>query len=367
MCRRHQSLVDYSMLPTNICSVEAKHIGHSARTCYLRVCMINSQEIFSIDSSESFKKFTLETFRLQSTQNEVYKKYLQLLKCDANSIHSVSEIPFLPIEFFKTHDVMVQNHVPDKASQTFTSSGTTGMEVSRHIVNDISIYENSFRKGFELFYDRISDYCILALLPSYLERKGSSLVYMMNALIEDSQHPLSGFYLHDHDKLFEVLKELQKKNQKTLLLGVTYALLDFAEQHPIDFPSLIVMETGGMKGKREEMIRSEVHQILKKGFGVKHIHSEYGMTELLSQAYSKGEGIFNCPPWMKIIIHQQHDLFSEEEKGKTGVISVIDLANINSCSFITTQDVGRAHADGSFEVLGRTDFSDVRGCNLMVE
>jgi hypothetical protein len=239
--------------------------------------------------------------------------------------------------------------------------------VSKHIVNDISIYEKSFRKGFEMFYGTTSDYCILALLPSYLEREGSSLVYMMDALIEDSQDPLSGFYLHDFENLHGVLNQLRRKKQKTLLLGVTYALLDFAEKHPIDFPSLIVMETGGMKGKRDEMIRSEVHDILKKGFGVEQIHSEYGMTELLSQAYSKGDGIFNCPPWMKIVIHQQHDLFSEEEKGKTGVISVIDLANINSCSFITTQDVGRVHADGSFEVLGRTDFSDVRGCNLMIE
>lgn len=340
------------------------------------------KQIFHLASSSDFDRCAMETFHYQAQHNLIYKKYLELLKCNPEAIQIISEIPFLPIEFFKTHEVTVQhqpltnlrsagqasNHLPTAiGTRTFTSSGTTGQEVSKHIVNDISIYEKSFRKGFEMFYGPAADYCILALLPSYLERKGSSIVYMMDALIKDSQHPQSGFYLDDFDKLHGVLKLMREKKQKTLLLGVTYALLDFAEQHQIDFPSLIVMETGGMKGKREEMIRSEVHEILKKGFGVEHIHSEYGMTELLSQAYSKGEGIFNSPPWMKLIIHQQHDLFSEEETGKTGVISVIDLANIHSCAFITTQDVGRVHADGSFEVLGRTDFSDVRGCNLMVE
>jgi phenylacetate-coenzyme A ligase PaaK-like adenylate-forming protein len=334
--------------------------------------MINPEEIFSIDSAEAFTKKALEIFQFQSQQNPVYKKYLELLRWDVSSVRSVSEIPFLPIEFFKTHEIITQPQAPDfnpdrYRDQIFTSSGTTGQAVSKHLVHDISIYEKSFTKCFELFYGPVNDYCILALLPNYLEREGSSLVYMMEKLIKDSDHPQSGFYLHEHQQLKSVLESLKTAKQKTFLLGVTYAMLDFAKMFPVNFPELIVMETGGMKGKREEMIRSDVHDNLKKGFGVTHIHSEYGMTELLSQAYSKGEGIFNCPPWMKIVIHQQHDLFTEEENGKTGVISVIDLANIYSCSFITTQDVGRMHADGSFEVLGRTDFSDMRGCNLMIE
>lgn len=332
--------------------------------------MIDPREIFSINSIASFSKNALEIFRFQSQHNDVYKKYLSLLECNPDSIKSVSEIPFLPIELFKTHEVITTSIKPEIGNQkpeTFTSSGTTGQTVSRHIVSDVTVYEKSFRRGFELFYGAVTDYCILALLPSYLEREGSSLVYMIKKLTEDSHHPRSGFYLHNLLDLHVVLKELRERRQKTLLLGVTNALLDFVDAHPIHFPNLIVMETGGMKGKREEMIRSDVHEILKKGFGVNYIHSEYGMTELLSQAYSKGDGIFQCPPWMKIVVRQQHDLLSEEEPGKTGVISVIDLANINSCSFIATQDVGRMHIDGSFEVLGRTDFSDVRGCNLMIE
>jgi hypothetical protein len=328
---------------------------------------MNTEFLFDIHSISEFEKSALKIFHFQSQHNPVYKKYLELLKCQPASVNTISEIPFLPIEFFKTHEVVIKTQARKYKSQTFTSSGTTGQEMSRHIVTDVSLYEKSFRNGFEKFYGNPNDYCILALLPSYLEREGSSLVYMMKALIKDSRHDQSGFYLDNFQKLHDVLKQQRDKKQKTILLGVSYALLDFADQFPIHFSELIVMETGGMKGKREEMIRIDLHEILKKGFGVERIHSEYGMTELLSQAYSKGEGIFNCPPWMKIIIRQQHDLFSEEANGKTGVISVIDLANINSCSFITTQDVGRMHADGSFEVLGRTDFSDVRGCNLMVE
>ena len=334
--------------------------------------MALAEKIFFINSEKGFEAIALEIFRFQAQHNLVYRKYIDLIKCTPGQVTSIAQIPFLPIEFFKTHEVLAVQPHPDSyrdsnfKHSTFTSSGTTGQEVNRHFVVDISIYENSFRSGFELFYGPVKNYCLLALLPSYLEREGSSLVYMMDALIKDSGHPQSGFYLDNAEQLSEVLKELKEKNQKTLLLGVTYALLDFAEKFPVSFPELVVMETGGMKGKREEMIRSDVHELLKKGFGVSHIHSEYGMTELLSQAYSKGDGIFQTPPWMKIIIHQQNDLFSEAVEGQTGVISVIDLANIYSCSFITTQDVGRKHADGSFEVLGRTDFSDVRGCNLMI-
>jgi len=328
---------------------------------------MNTAFLINNHSNTEFEKSALEIFRFQSEHNPVYKKYLELLHCNPETVDSISDIPFLPVEFFKTHDIKTQSSDSNSIPIIFTSSGTSTETVSRHIVNDISIYERSFLKGFEMFYGPVTDYCILALLPSYLEREGSSLIYMMDRLIKDSSHKLSGFYLHDHEQLSTVLKEQRELKQKTLLLGVTYALLDFAENYSMDFPELIVMETGGMKGKRDEMIRADVHDILKKGFCVNRIHSEYGMTELLSQAYSNGNGIFHCPPWMKIVIRQQHDLFSEEDDGKTGVISVIDLANIYSCSFITTQDVGRKNPDGSFEVLGRTDFSDVRGCNLMVE
>lgn len=323
-----------------------------------------ADDIFSV-RPDTFDQSALRIFEYQSGSNKIYRRYLELIKCIPEEVKSVSQIPFLPIEFFKTHDVLTDHSA--SVNKIFTSSGTTGQLTSRHLVKDLSLYEKSFRKGFEFFYGSPQGYCILALLPSYLEREGSSLVYMMEALIKDSMHPQSGFYLHEHDKLSEVFKTLQSQKQKTLVLGVTYALLDFAESHPLNFPELIVMETGGMKGKRAEMIRPEVHEILKKGFGVAHIHSEYGMTELLSQAYSKGEGIFHTPPWMKIVIHQQNDLFTEASEGHTGVISVIDLANIHSCAFLTTQDLGRKNFDGSFEVLGRSDFSDLRGCNLMVE
>ena len=330
--------------------------------------------IFVINSEKEFENNALDIFRFQAANSSVYKKYLELLKCNPDKVTSIAEIPFLPIEFFKTHEIRSGNQDlrigdPESGPQSriFTSSGTSGQETSKHFVTDISIYGKSFHAGFELFYGPVTGYCILGLLPSYLERKGSSLVYMMDSLIKDSGHPQSGFYLHNRQELYHVLTDLKSKKQKTLLLGVTYALLDFAAQHPLDFPELIVMETGGMKGRKEEMIRADVHKLLKKGFGVTHVHSEYGMTELLSQAYSKGEGIFQSPPWMRVVIHQQHDLFTEAEAGQTGVVSVIDLANIYSCSFITTQDVGRKHEDGSFEILGRTDFSDVRGCNLMIQ
>uniref|UniRef100_UPI003567DA85 acyl transferase n=1 Tax=Labilibaculum sp. TaxID=2060723 RepID=UPI003567DA85 len=248
----------------------------------------------------------------------------------------------------------------------FTSSGTTGNLTSRHFVPDLKMYEQSFTKGFEQYYGSVSDYCILALLPSYLEREGSSLIYMMEHLIRDSKHPKSGFYLHNHEELIATIKELKKQNQKILLLGVSFALLDLAEKFQLDLENVIVMETGGMKGRRKEITREELHAFLTKRLGVEKIHSEYGMTELLSQAYSKGDSLFFTPSWMKVLIRDTYDPFSYEKQGRSGGVNVIDLANIHSCSFIETQDLGRIHADGSFEILGRFDHSDIRGCNLLV-
>jgi hypothetical protein len=280
------------------------------------------------------------------------------------SIKELKDIPFLPVEFFKNKDIISGPMAPEIV---FTSSGTTGMAQSRHPVSDISIYEKSFRRTFELFYGDIEKNTILALLPSYSEREGSSLIYMVDDLIERSRNPSSGYFLYNHNDLYKTLSDLNEKKAPTILIGVTYALLDFAEKYKLDFPELIVMETGGMKGRRGELIREELHEILRKGFGVSAIHSEYGMTELLSQAYSFGNGIFSCPPWMRVLIRDTNDPLTILEDNKTGGINIIDLANINSCSFIATQDLGKRFSDGSFEVLGRFDNSDIRGCNLLVQ
>ena len=279
------------------------------------------------------------------------------------NVKSITEIPFLPIQFFKSHEVISST---DPVQITFTSSGTTGTNTSRHLVTDLNYYEESFRLGFSQFYGNIEDYVVLALLPSYLEREGSSLIYMVEDLIERSNQPESGFYLHNYDELTEKLITLDDSGQNVILIGVTYALLDLIEQQNFQLKNTIIMETGGMKGKRKEIIREELHEILCKGFGVSKIHSEYGMTELLSQAYSLGDGVFECPPWMEILIRDTEDALSYVSEGKTGGINVIDLANFNSCSFIATQDLGKKNPNHSFEVLGRFDNSDIRGCNLMV-
>jgi hypothetical protein len=278
-------------------------------------------------------------------------------------VKSLTEIPFLPIQFFKSHAVLSTN---EPIQQTFTSSGTTGIQTSKHLVTDISWYEESYRLGFSEFYGNIEDYCVLALLPSYLEREGSSLIYMVEDLIQRSNHQDSGFYLHNYDELISKLIELDHLGQNVILIGVTYALLDLIEQQNFQLKNTIIMETGGMKGKRKEMIREELHSLLCNGFGVAKIHSEYGMTELLSQAYSLGDGVFECPPWMQVFIRDTEDALTYVSEGKTGGINVIDLANINSCSFIATQDLGKKNPNHSFEVLGRFDHSDIRGCNLMV-
>jgi len=321
------------------------------------------QQVFSISNEQQFAETALQAFRFQAENCLVYREFITNLKVDIDAIDRVENIPFLPISFFKSHEVL---STIDKVQVTFTSSGTTGVINSRHLVTDVTWYEESFRRAFDLFYGGIHDYCVLALLPSYLEREGSSLIYMAEDLVKQSENPDSGFYLYNHDDLFAQLKRQQKAKKPTLLIGVTFALLDFVERYSIDFPELIVMETGGMKGRRKEMIREELHQTLCKGFGVNTIHSEYGMTELLSQAYSNGDGIFNCPPWMKIIIRDPNDPMTLLDNDKTGGINVIDLANINSCSFIATQDLGKFYKDGSFEVLGRFDNSDIRGCNLLI-
>ena len=321
------------------------------------------QQIFSISNDQQFADCALQTFRFQAQNCAVYREFITNMKVDIDAVDGVEKIPFLPISFFKSHEVLSST---SKVQVVFTSSGTTGMINSRHLVTDVSWYQESFRRAFDLFYGDIRNYCILALLPSYLEREGSSLIYMAEDLVKRSENPDSGFYLYNYDDLFTQLQKQQQVKKPTLLVGVTFALLDFVEQYTIDFPELVVMETGGMKGRRKEMIREELHQTLCKGFGVSTIHSEYGMTELLSQAYSNGNGIFNCPPWMKIISRDTNDPVTILENDKTGGINVIDLANVNSCSFIATQDLGRVYKDGSFEVLGRFDNSDIRGCNLLI-
>jgi phenylacetate-coenzyme A ligase PaaK-like adenylate-forming protein len=325
--------------------------------------LITSNDIFTISNQKQFEKIALKVFRFQYENNAVYRSFCEFLKVDKGSVKSLQQIPFLPIQFFKSHAVISST---DAIQHTFTSSGTTGMTTSKHLVTDVSLYEESYRNTFSEFYGNIEDYAVLALLPSYLERDGSSLIYMVNDLIERSNSPNSGYYLHNYDELTATLTELDASGQNVLLIGVTYALLDLIEQQKFELNNTIIMETGGMKGQRKEMIREELHELLCNGFGVNSIHSEYGMTELLSQAYSLGNGIFECPNWMSVLIRDTEDALTYIDYGKTGGINVIDLANINSCSFIATQDLGKKYANNSFEVLGRFDNSDIRGCNLMV-
>ena len=325
--------------------------------------MIPTPDIFTISNQKQFEKAALKVFRFQYENNLVYREFCDFLKTDVQRVKSLEQIPFLPIQFFKSHKV-VSNENP--IQEIFTSSGTTGMATSQHLVTDITLYEESYRKGFSEFYGNIEDYVVLALLPSYLERKGSSLIYMVEDLIQMTNNPESGFYLHNHDELIEKLTRLDNSGQNVILIGVTYALLDLIEKQKFQLQNTIIMETGGMKGIRKEMIREELHEQLCEGFGVNAIHSEYGMTELLSQAYSLGNGVFECPSWMQILVRDTEDALTYVKEGKTGGINVIDLANINSCSFIATQDLGKKNPNNSFEVLGRFDNSDIRGCNLMV-
>ncbi len=317
-------------------------------------------KIFIIKSDTDFNDIALEIFYFQYAQNQVYQRYVDLIQPKITNINHYSKIPFFPIEFFKSQKIICSDAKPEKV---FMSSGTTGSLAGKHYIADLSLYEKSFLEGFELFYGNPEQFIILALLPSYLEREDSSLVYMAEKLIKLSRNSSSGFYLQNYQALIEMLAG--SSGQKVFLLGVTYALLELAENYKVPHFNGIVMETGGMKGRRKEIIREELHAILRESFHVENIHSEYGMTELLSQAYSKGDGIFKPPPWMKVLIRDTNDPLSLLDNHKTGGINIIDLANIYSCSFIATQDLGKTNSDGSFEVLGRFDNSDIRGCNLM--
>lgn len=323
-----------------------------------------ADRIFAIKSETDFNSVCLEVFAWQANKCAIYAEYLSLLSIAPETVKAVADIPFLPIDFFKHHRIRSTSREPEIV---FSSSGTTGSMPSKHEVAEATIYQRSFRTAFGQFYGPPEELAIVALLPSYSERTGSSLIYMVDDLIRRSRYPQSGYFLYNHQALRDTLLALKASGTPTLLLGVTYALLDFVENYPVDFPELIVMETGGMKGRRRELIREEVHSRLCNGFGVSQVHAEYGMTELLSQAYAYRNGRFRCPPWMKISIRDTNDPFSLLAPNQTGAINVIDLANIYSCAFIATEDLGKIHEDESFEVLGRFDQSDIRGCNLLVQ
>jgi phenylacetate-coenzyme A ligase PaaK-like adenylate-forming protein len=321
------------------------------------------KDIFNIQNEAGFTEVALAVFKHQFQTNRVYRSFCDLINVHPSDVQKVSDIPFLPIQFFKSRKVLASR---EEVQEIFTSSGTTGSRTSKHFVTDIKLYKESYRKGFHHFYGNIEAYTVLALLPNYLERKGSSLVYMVEDFIARSKHVESGFYLDNLEELTKMLIKLDKSGQKTLLIGVSFALLDLIEKQQFNLKNTIVMETGGMKGRRKELVREELHAILQEGFGVNEIHSEYGMTELLSQGYSQGKGIFKTPPWMRVLTRDTEDALSIQSPGKNGGLNVIDLANYNSCSFIATQDLGKVHKDGTFEIMGRFDSSDIRGCNLMV-
>ena len=316
--------------------------------------------LFEINAA-NFSTAAHAVFRFQYEFNPVYQAFCKSLQIDTEKVPAEVPIPFLPISFFKTHKVVTTEFEPEVV---FESSGTSQTIQSKHYVKSIGLYEDAFFDGFELQYGNPEDWCFLGLLPSYLERKHSSLVYMVKRLMDESQHPNNDFFLNEFEQLFKTLTLLETNGQQTMLIGVSFALLDFAEKHALQCYNTTIVETGGMKGRREELIREDVHQQLKKSFAVNAIHSEYGMTELLSQAYSAGEGIFRCPPWMKVLVRDEDDPLHISTTGK-GAINIIDLANIYSCSFIATDDVGEVYADGSFRIIGRMDNSDIRGCSLL--
>ncbi|MDP4129270.1 MAG: acyl transferase [Bacteroidota bacterium] len=310
---------------------------------------------------ENFTPEAIRIFNIQYVKNGLYRQFADSFRVHPASVSTPEQIPFLPISFFKTHPVKTGTFAPEI---TFESSGTTGQRVSRHEVKSVALYRDSFTRGFELFYGPVTDYCIIGLLPAYLERSGSSLVFMVDELIRESRHPESGFYLYAFEALHALLSDLEKRKQKSLLIGVSFALLDFVERFPIPLKYTLVMETGGMKGRREEITRAQLHDTLIEGFGLQTIHSEYGMTELLSQAYSDGNGIYRPVPWMKAMIRKEDDPLDVQQTGE-GLLNIIDLANRDSCAFVATDDLARVYPDGSFEVLGRMDNSDLRGCSLL--
>jgi len=314
-------------------------------------------------SQADFNARAIELFRVQAKNNAVYRQYLALLKKDADEINAIADIPFLPISCFKQFEVKTGQFAEEVI---FSSSATTGSGQSKHYVKSVDLYRQSFLSSFELFYGNPAEWTILALLPSYLERQGSSLILMADELIKKSNDPRSGFFLNEFEQLKSALNAALQENRKVLLLGVTFALLDFAEYCGKLEGQVVVMETGGMKGRREEWTRDQVHGHLKHHFGLDKIHSEYGMTELLSQAYSSGDGIFRTPPWMRVYIREVNDPFAQARNGKSGGVNIIDLANEDSCAFIATEDLGRMLSDDSFEILGRFDHAEMRGCNLLV-
>ncbi len=323
----------------------------------------NLENFWEIGSQSAFEMLALKTFYFQYENNKVYRSFCDLINCNPAEVTAVKDIPYLPISFFKSKKVCCFES--DNAS-FFSSSTTTGGSPSKHYYHQLKDYQISFRKGFEHFFGAIEDFTVLALLPSYLERSGSSLIYMADDMIRKSQKTESGFYLNQLESLKKIIMQQEKKEQKTLLLGVSFALLDLVEQYSFDLEHTWIMETGGMKGRRKEVTREALHSQLKKGFGVSKIYSEYGMTELLSQAYSIGEGIFECPPWMRVAARENQDPFNLLPWGQSGGLNIIDLANRDSCAFIATEDLARIHSDKRFEVLGRLDASEIRGCNLMV-
>ena len=321
----------------------------------------NIDELFSL-SPGVFVPRALELFVFQYRNNPLYRRYIDTLGVDPAAVADIAAIPFLPVNFFKTQPVKTTEFVPEVV---FTSSGTTGMTTSRHEVKDLGLYKKSFTAGFQRFYGPPGEWCIIGLLPSYLERASSSLVVMVDELTRRSGHPDSGFYLYEHAALYDVLQRLERQGQKTLLIGVSFALMDFAERYAMHLHHTVIMETGGMKGRRREITRPELHAFLCARLGVDVIHAEYGMTELLSQAYSAGHGLFACPPWMRVLVRAEDDPLDVRTEGE-GILQIIDLANCWSCAFLATEDVGRVLPDGRFEVSGRVDNSDIRGCSLLI-
>lgn len=321
----------------------------------------NIDELFSF-SPDALVARALELFGFQYRHNPLYRLYTDTLGVDPAGVADLAALPFLPVNFFKTQPVKTTEFMPEVV---FTSSGTSGMTTSRHEVKDLGLYKKSFTAGFQRFYGPPGEWCIIGLLPSYLERASSSLVVMVDELARRSGHPDSGFYLYEHEALYGVLQQLERQGQKTLLIGVSFALLDFAERYKMRLRHTVIMETGGMKGRRREITRPELHAYLCDRLGVEVIHAEYGMTELLSQAYSPGHGLFSCPPWMRVLVRAEDDPLDIRTRGE-GILNIIDLANCWSCAFLATEDVGRVLPDGRFEVNGRADNSDIRGCSLLI-